>query len=192
VINEEIKVSRVKKRLILQTLKRMGFKTHSELNEILPEKKRPSVIAQEDDKPEGGDDAPEQEEEKVAPGEVGSNEYDYLLTMQIMSLTEERVLDLQKLMKDKKSDHDRLEAMHIYDLWENDLKLFLQELDKYEAQEEKDRLAHKANRDGNKGKRKPGHKAPAAKPGTGAPAAPKKKPGLGNSDEKKVVKKAPA
>lgn len=43
VINEEIKVSRVKKRVVIEQLKRMGFKTNSQLNEILPEKKRPSV-----------------------------------------------------------------------------------------------------------------------------------------------------
>jgi hypothetical protein len=36
-------VSRVKKRDLVNNLKRMGFKTQSQLNEILPEKKRPSV-----------------------------------------------------------------------------------------------------------------------------------------------------
>jgi DNA topoisomerase II len=45
VISEEIKVSRVKKRVLIAKLKSMGFKTASELNEILPEKKRPSVEA---------------------------------------------------------------------------------------------------------------------------------------------------
>jgi DNA topoisomerase II len=43
VISGEIKVSRVKKRDLVNNLKRMGFKTQSQLNEILPEKKRPSV-----------------------------------------------------------------------------------------------------------------------------------------------------
>jgi DNA-binding PadR family transcriptional regulator len=75
---------------------------------------------------------------------VPAKEYDYLLTMQIMSLSEERVAELQRVMKEKKQDYDRLEAMHIFDLWDNDLKAFLLELDKYEAQEEKDRLAHTA------------------------------------------------
>lgn len=40
VINGEIKVNRVKKRDIVANLKALGLKTHSELNEILPEKKR--------------------------------------------------------------------------------------------------------------------------------------------------------
>ena len=85
-----------------------------------------------------------EEEEKLAEGEVPAKEYDYLLTMQIMSLTEERVIELEKLMRDKKEEHDRLERMHIYELWHRDLDKFLEELDKYEAQEEKDRLAHTA------------------------------------------------
>ena len=53
--------------------------------------------------------------------------------MQIMSLTEERVVELEKLMKEKKEEHDRLEKMHIFELWQNDLEKFLVELDKYEA-----------------------------------------------------------
>jgi hypothetical protein len=58
VISGEIKVSRVKKADIVRNLKRMGFKTQSELNEILPEKKRPSVQATTEinpDQPEGAE-----------------------------------------------------------------------------------------------------------------------------------------
>ena len=42
-----------------------------------------------------------------------------------MSLTEERVLELEKLMRDKKEEHDRLERLHIYDIWQKDLDQFL-------------------------------------------------------------------
>ena len=42
-------------------------------------------------------------------------------------------------------------SVHIFDLWNNDLERFLIELEKYEAKEEKDRLAHTAAE--NKGKR---------------------------------------
>jgi len=41
VISEEIKINKVKKRVIIQRLKNLGFKTQSELNEILPERKKP-------------------------------------------------------------------------------------------------------------------------------------------------------
>jgi hypothetical protein len=34
-----------------------------------------------------------------------------------MSLTEERVIELQKLMRDKKAEYDKLEALDIYDIW---------------------------------------------------------------------------
>ena len=80
VINEEIKVSRVKKRDIVKRLKQMGFKTMSEINEILPERKKPAVIAAENQL-ELADGERAEEEEKLADGEVPSKEYDYLLTM---------------------------------------------------------------------------------------------------------------
>ena len=93
------------------------------------------------------------------------------MTMQIMSLTEERVLELQRQMKDKKDDYDRLEAMGIFQIWQSDLDRFQIELEKYEIQEEKDRHAHTANV-GNTGKR--GGKA-KAKAGAAAAKRPNAK-----------------
>ena len=120
-------------------------------------------------------------------GEIPAKEYDYLLTMQIMSLTEERVIELEKLMRDKKEEHDRLEKMHIYDIWSNDLDKFLAELDKYEEQEEKDRLAHTAQANG--GKAKGGKRGAAgAKKAPGAQAA-KKAGGGGKKLEDSATKK---
>lgn len=78
------------------------------------------------------ENAPEEEEE-VRDGEISVKEYDYLLTMQIMSLTEERVIELEKQMRDKRAEYEQLQKMHIYELWQNDLDAFLVELDKYEA-----------------------------------------------------------
>jgi len=129
----------------------------------------------------------------VAAGEISIKEYDYLLTMQIMSLTEERVIELEKQMRDKRAEYELLQKMHIYQMWQNDLEAFLDELDKYEAQEEKDRLAHTAAGNGGKGKGKGGAKArkPAAAGGAKKPAAvnnENKKPSNkadGNSDQKK-------
>jgi hypothetical protein len=81
--------------------------------------------------------------------------------------------------------------MHIYQMWKNDLDAFLVELDKYEAQEEKDRLAHTAAGNGGKGKGK--GMAKARKPAAGGAKKPpvnneNKKPSNkadGNSDQKK-------
>lgn len=75
-------------------------------------------------------------------------------------------------------------------MWQNDLAAFLEELDKYEAQEEKDRLAHGTG-NGGKGKGKGGAKArkPAVTAGAKKPVNNEnKKPSNkadGNSDQKK-------
>lgn len=105
-----------------------------------------------------------------------AKEYDYLLTMQIMSLTEERVIELQKQQEERKMAYDRLLSLHIYEIWEHDLQVFLTELDKYELQEEKDRLAHQANAE-NKGKGGKGKKVvKGAKATAGGKDAAKKPP----------------
>ena len=108
VISGEIKVSRVKKRDLVNNLKKMGFKTQSQLNEILPEKKRPSVQAQPEDAVDEQQAEAIEEEEVVAAGEISVKEYDYLLTMQILSLTEERVIELEKQMRDKRAEYELL------------------------------------------------------------------------------------
>jgi DNA topoisomerase-2 len=52
--------------------------------------------------------------EEFKEGEIDSKEYDYLLSMALWSLTEERVDDLIRQMNSKKNEHDTLEKMHIY------------------------------------------------------------------------------
>ena len=116
---------------------------------------------------EGEEEEKQQEEEEtLRPGEISIKEYDYLLTMQILSLTEERVADLQKQMQDKKAEHDRLEALTIYQIWESDLERFDQELTKYEEKEERDRLAHQNDKKKGAGAGK-AKKGGAAKKGGG-------------------------
>ena len=66
----------------------------------------------------------------VAPGEINPKEYDYLLSMPMWSLTEERVNQLLRQMHDKKDEHDALNAKTIYQLWSEDLDAFIVELDK--------------------------------------------------------------
>ena len=70
---------------------------------------------------------------------------------------------MQRQMHEKKKEYDILEQTSIFDIWRGDLDKFLEALDKYEEQEEKDRLAHTANaQGGNTGKRR--NKHAAAKP----------------------------
>ena len=78
--------------------------------------------------------------------------------MPMWSLTEEKIDELIKQMNAKKEEHDALLKRHPFDLWNEDLDEFLVALEKYEEQEEKDRLAHGGVKNVAKGKRK---KAPA-------------------------------
>ncbi len=89
IINDELVVNKVKKKIIVAKLRAMGFKTQTEINEILPEKKKPTVANDMDES------RIEEEEEVVAAGEIRSTEYDYLLSMSIVNLTEEKVAQLQ-------------------------------------------------------------------------------------------------
>ena len=41
--------------------------------------------------------------------------------MPMINLTEEKVLELERLLKDKEINYEKLSKMHIYDLWNNDL-----------------------------------------------------------------------
>ena len=41
--------------------------------------------------------------------------------MPMWNLSEEKVEELQKQMKEKKREYDTLEAMHIFDIWKRDL-----------------------------------------------------------------------
>lgn len=50
-------------------------------------------------------------------GEVAPKEYDYLLSMPLWSLSEEKIEELAIAMNQKKDDHDNLEAMHFHQLW---------------------------------------------------------------------------
>ena len=68
--------------------------------------------------------------------------------MSLWSLSEEKVEELIELMKKKKQELDTLKETHIFTLWNNDLDEFLNVLQKYEEDEEKDRKAHKRQNKG--------------------------------------------
>ena len=63
------------------------------------------------------DEENQDREEEVKDGEIPSKDYDYLLSMALWSLTEERVDELIRQMNNKKNEHDTLEKMHIFQLW---------------------------------------------------------------------------
>ena len=164
VIAGTIKINKQKRTAIMAQCKREGLKTWSELCDIMTkfikdDKVKSRAIRNTSNKDdEGGDnsdpDAIANEETKE--DEIPSKEYDYLLSMPLWSLTEERVNKLIADMNQKKSEHDTLEKRHIYDLWDEDLTKMLECLTKVEEQEERDRLqAGGVKNEGKKGRRKP-------------------------------------
>lgn len=160
VISEEIKVNKVKKAVIIERLITLGFMKQSDLNLILKEEKKAVVVSQEQNEDELNQSSL-QEEQNLGP--ASSKEFDYLLSMPIYSLTEEKVDELQRQMNEKKRDHDTLEKKPIFDIWQEDLDVFLVELEKYEEKEEKDRQAHsnkaeEYRKKGGKGKKNVGKK----------------------------------
>lgn len=103
-----------------------------------------------DEAAEGNENEEEAKEEAIP-----SIEYDYLLSMALWSLTEERINDLIKKMNEKKEEHDTLERLSIFDLWRTDIDKMLEVLEKIEAKEEEERLsAGGVNNDGKKKKKR--------------------------------------
>lgn len=93
VIEGDISINRVKRKIIAATLWNQKYATMSQLNEIQRDEKKVTVVNNEEQ--EGSEvPAAEREEEGLAPGEVKPSEYDYLLTMPLWSLSEEKVEEL--------------------------------------------------------------------------------------------------
>jgi DNA topoisomerase-2 len=95
--------------------------------------------------------------EEIEEGGIPAKEYDYLLTMPLWNLSEERVEELQRLLKEKRKEYDTLFAMPIFAIWEKDLDKFLVALQEQEDKEEKDRrMVAQSNHQGGGGKKKTG------------------------------------
>lgn len=99
VIADEIKVRKVAKKQIMLQCKSFGLKTMSELNQIISKfvRKSASVIDHSSDSDNPNENEEEKEDEESA-GDLAAEEYNYLLTMPIWSLTLERVNALQSDM----------------------------------------------------------------------------------------------
>ena len=133
----------------------------SEIEKILPTQKAATVIEVQEQPRNAGED----DEDDAVSEEVATKDYDYLLSMALWSLTEERIAKLEAKLQETERAYSDLEATHIHVLWDRDLERFLDELTKYEAQEEADRMAHKAKgRNGGAGGRRKNKPRPKPKP----------------------------
>jgi DNA topoisomerase-2 len=122
VVKGELELRKRKRADILKDLQKHGFKPMSELDAIL----------------EGRD---EKTEDAAAPAEeadADKSDYDYLLNMNLWSLTYEKVEELKKLEEQKKQELDVLKKTSIETMWDRDLEALAKcfdEMDDIEAQE---------------------------------------------------------
>jgi DNA topoisomerase-2 len=152
VIEDELIIRKKKRNVIVNELYDLKFDTQSALDKIRLKSKSEEEaeielinqnLQNEEEKKE------EENEENISKnnrdkGQVKSKvpwkEYDYLLSMNFWNITYEKVEELLKQKENKEKELEELEKTTIETLWVNDLDNFIEELDKYEKQEEEDRL----------------------------------------------------
>ena len=86
------------------------------------------MVENDGDDEERADDQQDLNEVMLDEGEVAPKEFDYLLTMPLWSLSQEKIDELTAQMRKKKDEHDALAATPAHQLWENDLVDFLEAL----------------------------------------------------------------
>ena len=159
VIEDELIIRKKKRNVIVNELYHLKFDTQSALEKIRLKSKSEEEaeielinqnLQNEEEKKE------EENEENISinnrdKGNIKSKvpwkEYDYLLSMNFWNITYEKVEELLKQKENKEKELEELQKTTIETLWVNDLDNFIEELDKYEKQEEEDRLiAEKLNK----------------------------------------------
>ena len=165
VIEDELVIKKKKRAVLVNELYELKFDTQTMLNEKKQKTKEElhkelelqnSVNNVDDDNSinvnEGNNKSENEEEQKnnkkndIKP-KVPIKEYDYLLSMNLWSLTQEKIEELLKQKELKEKELATLEQTEVETLWDNDLDNLEEELTKYEAMEEEDRLlAQKLNK----------------------------------------------
>ncbi|KAI4908266.1 DNA topoisomerase 2 [Alternaria incomplexa] len=112
IIDGKLIVSKKKKTVLVQELKKLGFTPF------------PKV---EDAKAAGEVEDVQEDDSEDAETEVSANDYDYLLGMAIWSLTQERVEKLLKQIGEKQHEIDTLIKLSPKDIWTVDLEAFMDE-----------------------------------------------------------------
>ena len=165
VIEDEIVIKRKKRAVLVNELYELKFDTQTMLNEKKQKTKEElhkelelqnntnieeenSIIANDGNNHSDNEDNNEQRNKKneIKP-KVPIKEYDYLLNMNLWSLTQEKIEELLKQKELKEKELATLEQTEVETLWDNDLDNLEEELSKYEQMEEEDRLlAQKLNK----------------------------------------------
>jgi len=147
VVDGELIINKKKKAELVNELKKKGFYTKTDLDNIFKEPKLSSSEESVEESDESGMAVP-------------SKEYDYLLSMPLWTLTYEKVEQLKKEQHEKTQELEVLTNTHIYEMWHKDLdelKTCIQEAWDYEENERLNRPQPK------KAKAKPARKKPQPK-----------------------------
>jgi DNA topoisomerase-2 len=155
IIEDELIIKKKKRNVIVNELYDLKFDTQSTIDKIRLKSKSEEEaeielinqnLQNEEEKKEDETEKKEKEKGQIK-SKVPWKEYDYLLSMNFWNITYEKVEELLKQKELKEKELEELKKTSIETLWINDLDSFVEELDKYEAQEEEDRLvAEKLNR----------------------------------------------
>jgi len=162
VIEDELVIKRKKRAVLVNELYALKFDTQTMLNEKKQKTKEElhnelelqnnNVNNGEENSSninEGNNSDSERKnknKDEIKP-KVPIKEYDYLLNMNLWSLTHEKIEELLKQKEQKEKELEILEKTEVETLWDNDLDNLEEELTKYENAEEEDRLlAQKLNK----------------------------------------------
>ncbi|KHJ30388.1 putative dna topoisomerase 2 [Erysiphe necator] len=122
IIDNKLVVSRKKKSILVNELRQRGY-------EAFPKGRDSPVTTSNDNSVENDDDIGAEED-------GGARDFDYLLSLPIWSLTQERVDKLKDQMLNKKKEHDDLKILSEKDLWCKDLDDFVLEWNNQLKEEE--------------------------------------------------------
>jgi DNA topoisomerase-2 len=151
-----LELRKKKKEVLLKELQKLKFTPMSEINAIMKGK---------DNRRHKGDKKEEEDAQEDAGNEEAAAEksdYDYLLGMNLWSLTFEKVEEIKKQLKAKEEELKVMEKKKIEQFWDEDLQALSLMLDELDAQEEADEAAAKEYTEGRR--KKVGSRAPKAPP----------------------------
>lgn len=135
VVKGELELRKKKKADLLRELKQLGFTPMSKLNAILAGKGgKGGMTGGVDGEDDEGTESTAKSVEKDADG-VDKTEYDYLLGMNLWSLTYEKVEEIKKQFELKKAELEVLEKTTIEQMWDRDLEALSVALDEGDAME---------------------------------------------------------
>ncbi|KAM5483676.1 DNA topoisomerase 2 [Microsporum audouinii] len=134
IIDGKLVISKKKKTILIQELKDKAFKPFPKVADTAKSDEVDDEEGEEDEEEEGNSDAV-----------LSSDAYDYLLSMPLWSLTQERVEKLRRQIGDKEMEVDALIKLSKEDIWKKDLDDFIAEW-RFQLEDEESRRKKIAGR----------------------------------------------